>query len=237
MLRLGPSEITLTPVDVEETRRRIARRKAAVAPIPRFTSRAGGPRLTVHRPRALTVRQGAERSRDDALSPLSNIPVLRPHQAMNSSLESDADDQPYRRDSHWFEIQNDIDDVQVPLSESSLQLPFRPLSGQDNGRQHTSVGNTESDTSSVSPKQRSKLSTFPRRTNTSNDAGGGFTSQLESSTDGFIEVKQASNYALSASLGEQGTIASPRPPDQSQHVSSSKREEARRRAHPSRGSS
>jgi len=73
MLRLKPSEITLTSADVEETRRRMATRP----PIPHGTR----------------LRRGPMRSRNDAVATPSNVPVPRPQQAIHATVD-DAEDKP-----------------------------------------------------------------------------------------------------------------------------------------------
>lgn len=71
MLRLRPSELTLTADDIEDTLRRIARTQAARASANITTSQrtsVGGPIL----------RRGPQRAARDAITTLGNIPILRP---------------------------------------------------------------------------------------------------------------------------------------------------------------
>jgi hypothetical protein len=87
MLRLRPSELTLTPEDVEETFRRIAHRQALKAGrhvSSQSSTLAGRPIL----------RQSAQRAVRDAITTLGDIPILRPQpqQALHSSVDGDIDD-------------------------------------------------------------------------------------------------------------------------------------------------
>jgi len=84
MLRLKTSEITLTPADVDETIRRMHRRQAANPPTT-LPASMYGPRLPpLVGPR---LRRGPERSRDDAIATLGNIPILRPRQVVVESAD------------------------------------------------------------------------------------------------------------------------------------------------------
>lgn len=89
MLRLKPSELTLTPEDVDETLRRMARRQPPRPPA------ASGQRRTrmMGRPLAPRVMLGARRSTRDAITDLGNIPVLRPQpqQAIVANIDESED--------------------------------------------------------------------------------------------------------------------------------------------------
>ena len=86
MLRLRPSELTLTSDDIEETFRRMARRQkpiASVHPTDRPLTQPGRP----------VLRRGPQRSVRDAYRTLGNIPILRPPplQATHTSAGEDTD--------------------------------------------------------------------------------------------------------------------------------------------------
>ncbi|KAH7383160.1 hypothetical protein BKA66DRAFT_463278 [Pyrenochaeta sp. MPI-SDFR-AT-0127] len=83
MLRLRPSELTLTPDDVEETFRRIALKQTPRAPtaVSPTSGQSGRP----------VLRRGPQRSTQDAVTALGNIPVLRPlpQRALHTSVDDD----------------------------------------------------------------------------------------------------------------------------------------------------
>ncbi|KAF2193846.1 hypothetical protein K469DRAFT_691351 [Zopfia rhizophila CBS 207.26] len=199
MLRLRPSEITLTPADVEETRRRIARRQAAL-PSPSLSTRA--PRAAHVRPGIVPrLRLGPEHSRDDAVTSLGNIPILRPQQGLHSSAESDSeDDLPQERqlqvvvkdgsDTTVGNIANpllpveqppstgDAIDEPAPTPSLNMQLAFRPapkdvISSARTSqltRQVASIDEADDDAHSSSPKHQFGFSGFGRATtNTSEE--------------------------------------------------------------------
>lgn len=89
MLRLRPSELTLTPDDVEEAFRRIALRPAPSAPTVVCARASGQPGRPI-------LRRGPQRSTQDAVTALGNIPILRPQpqQANYASVHGDTEDDP-----------------------------------------------------------------------------------------------------------------------------------------------
>lgn len=84
MLRLTPSELTLTPEDVEEAFRRLSQRQLSRATI------VASPRSSGPSARPVLLR-GPQRSTQDAIVTLGNIPILRPspQQAVYGSVEDD----------------------------------------------------------------------------------------------------------------------------------------------------
>ncbi|KAF1944853.1 hypothetical protein EJ02DRAFT_420152 [Clathrospora elynae] len=87
MIRLRPSELTLTPEDVEETFRRLALRQTSRAP-PTLPLRAPG---LSGRP---ILRRGPQRSTRDSITALGTIPLLQPRQAVTTSVDEDIADDP-----------------------------------------------------------------------------------------------------------------------------------------------
>jgi hypothetical protein len=85
MLRLRPSELTLTPEDVDETLRRMAHRQALHGS--RHVSAQLG-RPSLHR--------GPQRAIRDAITTLGDIPILRPQpqQAIFTSVDDDMESDP-----------------------------------------------------------------------------------------------------------------------------------------------
>jgi hypothetical protein len=124
MIRLNPTEITLTPADIEETRQRMERR--------RVTNPPTAPSAQVHyrRPPGARIRRGAQRSRDDAVA--VHLPVLQPQEAVLDFLDDD-DDQPLSSgSSNKSSDSSGVDTSTSPLpadqvpSVGTMQLPFRP---------------------------------------------------------------------------------------------------------------
>ncbi|ORX95096.1 hypothetical protein BCR34DRAFT_200583 [Clohesyomyces aquaticus] len=173
MLRLRPSEITLTPADVEESRRRMARRQTAAQPPGLATRQPYGP---LPGPR---LRSGPARSRNDALTHLGNFPDLRPQEVVQSSTDSDTGNSP-RQTSR--EGETAVDSPQTPSRYDStsekvtstphrnLELPFRPAP-RDSGvaslarpahQQLSPRENTEDETSPSPPKHQFGFSGFGR---------------------------------------------------------------------------
>lgn len=179
MLRLRPSEITLTPADVEETRRRMARKQAATTAA---TVSSRVPRAPAYPQRGPRLRRGPDRSRDDAVLQLGAIPILAPQQAIRSSADDDTE--PCRQGSPGSEGQ--IQEEQNTLSPvRDPQLPLRPAPGAGVGpSRQASIDHTE-DEGPSSPKHQSELSRFGRtRTNPSEDVSE---TRLQSSVDGVVE--------------------------------------------------
>jgi hypothetical protein len=127
MLRLRPSELTLTPEDVDETFRRMALRQAF------RSSRHASPQ-----PPRPVLRRGPQRAVQDAITNLGDIPILRPQaqQAVITSVDEDAE---IDQEEHTPRTRERVDNM--PGSESpspdrhanvnttsplrALQLPFR----------------------------------------------------------------------------------------------------------------
>jgi hypothetical protein len=84
MLRLRPSELTLTPEDVDEAFRRIANRQA-LRGSGHVSAQSGRP----------VLRRGPQRAVRDAITTLGDIPILRPRpqRATQSSVDDDIADE------------------------------------------------------------------------------------------------------------------------------------------------
>lgn len=135
MLRLNPSELTVTPDDVDETFRRLAQRQQARA------AAASSQRRARHsgRPPPPRLQPGAQRFVRDAITDLGNIPILRPHpqQATIAHVDADSDGSGETLDfSHQAQSSPDSTSVpsylEQPVSTSSvdssrhvMRLPFR----------------------------------------------------------------------------------------------------------------
>jgi hypothetical protein len=123
MLRLRPSELTLTSDDIEETFRRMARRQKPIAP-------PYPPDRLVRQPGRPILRRGPQRSVRDAYTTLGNIPTLRPqpHQAIHTSVDEDLEDLPVppreRADSGPGSIVTSPTQ-RTPVISHGLQLPVR----------------------------------------------------------------------------------------------------------------
>ena len=155
MLRLKPSELTLTPEDVEETLRRMARRRQQIGPTApqelRSTRTSGRRPSPVYMP-------GAQRSVRDAIVDLSNIPVLRPQpqRAIIAHVDDESEDSDETLAEPAQRVESSLDPIAelaqpVQLASTSstggARLPFRL--GRSRGRPET-----EHDASS-SPKEQS----------------------------------------------------------------------------------
>ena len=150
MIRLNASELTLTPADVEETRRRIERRQAAIAPAT-LPARIRGP--SVPPPFRARLKRGPIRARDDSVTSLGEVPILRPRQAVYSSIDdpgdpprpirdspvgsseavssealsSEATSSPLLNDHTTLDPSSTTTGLVVPLSGNEQRLPFRPI--------------------------------------------------------------------------------------------------------------
>lgn len=78
MLRLRPSELTLTPDDVDETFRRIATRRQPSLPL-----------RPLRQPGRPIIRRGPQRATRDAVTALDKTPLLLPQQALVASVDKD----------------------------------------------------------------------------------------------------------------------------------------------------
>ncbi|KAH7083446.1 hypothetical protein BKA63DRAFT_153464 [Paraphoma chrysanthemicola] len=147
MLRLRPSELTLTPEDVEETLRRMAHRQAVRSARTVSSQPCGQPGRPV-------LRRGPQRAVRDAITTLGDIPILQPQpqQAVHSSVDEDFEQEtelqsPNRR--------RRVDSVSLPVSPTQtpptapatastssalriLQLPFRLGRGRRESTQEDS---------------------------------------------------------------------------------------------------
>ncbi|KAF2733466.1 hypothetical protein EJ04DRAFT_513234 [Polyplosphaeria fusca] len=210
MLRPRPSEITLTPADIEETRRRMASRNRAPAQLreSRFPLPTYGPRL----------QPGPARSRDAAVTRLGNIPVLTPQVAVLASAESDSDDiSPIltRRDSRTHTITDTTSPSPVALPPSTqndlgtgglfstpnqaLQLPFRPAhTAREAANSTASQENTDEESTPSPPKGRYGHShTGPERGNTSEDRNQeGARDQAYPLTDGVADTLSSTRQSI-----------------------------------------
>ncbi|KAH6633265.1 hypothetical protein C7974DRAFT_452509 [Boeremia exigua] len=128
MLRLKPSELTLTPEDIDETFQRMARRRQARAPVPPAQRRA----KHTGRPPPPRLVPGAQRSVNDAVTHLGNIPLLRPRpqQAVIAHVDDDSEGSDGTLDeaSHQLETSPDLVDVpsQPGLLPSALSAATAP---------------------------------------------------------------------------------------------------------------
>jgi hypothetical protein len=157
MIRLRPSELTLTPEDVEETFRRMARRQVIR---PRTRTLVG----VASHPGVPALRRGPQRAVRDAITPLGDIPILRPQplQAIHSSAEDDIDERseaqastsPYRNNSvaEAIRIHEDQPASAPTPALRGLNLPFRfrtargNLSHQQSTEQHAAATSDEPET-------------------------------------------------------------------------------------------
>jgi hypothetical protein len=198
MIHLRPSEITLTPADVEETRCRIEHKHAALPSATRSTRVPRPHTRPIPGPR---VRRGPEHSRDDAITRLGDIPVLRPHQVVHVSVDSDPGDQQAVSPNHQSESSFNngpaeqtaaapSNNATEPSTGYRMQLPFRPAPAHPNSEERI-----EEDLS-TSPPSRNPFgySGFCRqRTNTSEETTEGpAQSRLSTSTDGINEAPSTS---------------------------------------------
>ncbi|KAF2243636.1 hypothetical protein BU26DRAFT_106185 [Trematosphaeria pertusa] len=244
MLRPRPSEITLTPADVEETRRRIESRRAA-GPSTNIPTRIRGPSLpSASRPR---LRRGPERSRNAAIASLGNIP---PHAVVHATVNPPSD---HRPDSLVQGSESDIlDGLSLPNEQAppssgaassasprsplTLQLPFRHAPRErGSGTQYTSgvtsEGDAEEEPSSSPPKQQSLSSTLDQpRASTSEDGNEGpAPPRISGSADGVTEVSDILNTpgrTRAHSIRQHSTHA-PSPLQQMQTLSSPSQPESR----------
>jgi hypothetical protein len=150
MLRLRPSELTLTPDDVDETFRRIALRQTSR---PRTTL----PVRPTGQPGRPILRRGAQRSTRDAITALGSISILQPQQATFSSVDEEAE----HASSQDATQSTEQDDAEASASSSRGTEPEPP---------HSPASPTWSLPSPVSPPRRTMHLPFrfgrSRRTST-----------------------------------------------------------------------
>jgi hypothetical protein len=130
MLRLHPSELTLTSDDIEETFRRMARRQKPIAPVHPTTRPLTQPGQPV-------LRRGPQRSVRDAYRTLGNIPTLRPqslqviHTSADEDLDADQDSESAAVEARELRVDSGpgspaTSPVQrTPVTIRDLQLPIR----------------------------------------------------------------------------------------------------------------
>jgi hypothetical protein len=141
MLRLRPSELTLTSDDIEETFRRMARRQKPIAPVYPTTRPLTQPGQPV-------LRRGPQRLVQDAYRTLGNIPTLRPqplqviHTSADEDLDADQDSESAAVEARELRVDSGpgspaTSPVQrTPVTIRDLQLPIR--------LRHTPARNVES---------------------------------------------------------------------------------------------
>jgi hypothetical protein len=200
MIRLIASELTLTPADVDETRRRMERRQAANAP--------AAPPARIHAPclpppfRA-RLKRGPMRAREESITTLGDFPILRPQQAVRSSVDDPGDPPRPVRDglaesseavssalteSPLLGDQTTATRFAVPLPGSELRLPFRPAPED----RESSLGASQEDTGGDTPSPSKFHLSPPRlgRTRTNSSEPGNddlpFT-RNHASTDGHLD--------------------------------------------------
>jgi hypothetical protein len=204
MLRLKASEIALTPADVDETLRRMERRQAA-SPSAALPARIHGPRLPhLFGPR---VRRGPERSRDDAVAALGNIPILRPRQVTLESADDAEDASPPtgtledhdQSDSTGSPTSSLAGDQtpnaastrrHIPIPTDSFELPCRPAPPTREGTARPPPRATFSEhIPSSPPKQLFRSSRFGQERTNSSEDGSESTPQarLHAATDGQVD--------------------------------------------------
>ncbi|KAK7182661.1 hypothetical protein PSPO01_11242 [Paraphaeosphaeria sporulosa] len=180
MIRLNASELTLTPADVDETRRRMERRQAANLPAT-LPARFHSPYPPTFRAR---LKRGPVRARDESITTLGDIPILRPQRAVHSSV-GDPGDLRHRLarsseavssglpPSPFLGAQAALDPnaatarLTVPLSDSELRLPFRPAHQDRDPSLVASQGDTSEGTPSPSKGHPSPPRPGRARTNSS----------------------------------------------------------------------
>lgn len=89
MLRLKPSEVTLTPDDVDETLRRMARRQQSRASAAQGQQRT---RPTYGKPPPPRLMPGPQRSVRDTVTHLGHIPALQPQQTIVAHVDDEPDE-------------------------------------------------------------------------------------------------------------------------------------------------
>ncbi|KAF1930154.1 uncharacterized protein M421DRAFT_385694 [Didymella exigua CBS 183.55] len=162
MLRLKPSELTLTPDDIDETLRRMARRQQSRPPA------AQGQRRTKPngRPPPPKLVSGAQRSVRDAITHLGNMPALQPQHAMIAHVDDESDEtdetladpvqrvesspDPVSLYTHPVQLASASSTAVAPSHRHSTRLPFRlgrSRRRQDNDQELASSPKEHSDDS------------------------------------------------------------------------------------------
>lgn len=137
MLRLKPSELMLTPDDVDETFRRMARRQQSRHPAAQAHRRT----RPSGRPSPPRFMPGAQRSVRDAITHLGNIPTLQPQQAIIAHVDDESDEYDETHDDPVQHMESSTDSTTppiyhvqpasasstaaAPLARHSARLPFR----------------------------------------------------------------------------------------------------------------
>ena len=114
MLRLRPSELTLTPEDIDEAFRRIA-----VSQSSRDSRHA--PLQTLTQPGRPILRRGPQRAVRDAITTLGDIPILRPQpqQTISSFMDDDVEVVAHHGDSDTGPLPAQAQSVAVAELDSS----------------------------------------------------------------------------------------------------------------------
>ncbi|KAF2036789.1 hypothetical protein EK21DRAFT_106097 [Setomelanomma holmii] len=209
MLRLMPSELTLTPEDVEETFRRMAQRQALKSARHVKSQPCGQPGRPV-------LRLGPQRAVRDAITTLGDIPILRPQpqQAIESSVDEDVEEQSEPRspqprtrvDSHSVLDAPARDALPVPAEPSTssalriLQLPFRI------GRNHrdSSTAHTQDETE----PDRGRILSAPHSTHPRDDSR--IASRREESAEGDLDASPSTPTRDAAALRGGGRVSKDR---------------------------
>ncbi|KAF2849942.1 hypothetical protein T440DRAFT_479738 [Plenodomus tracheiphilus IPT5] len=167
MLRLRPSELTLTPEDVQDTFRRLAQKQAArasAAEESRGSARPGRP----------VISRGPQRSTRDAITVfgVASLPELQPQHATTITVAGEVEDvgepeppcsQDARRDSLIADgTAVPTQRLEHPASSSGLrhlQLPFRPEPGHTHHVRHvtSNPGEPASIPTTQDPSQRAAI--------------------------------------------------------------------------------
>jgi hypothetical protein len=116
MLRLKPSELILTPDDVDETLRWMARRQQSRPPV------AQGQRRTRPngRPPSPRLMSGPQRSVKDTITHLGNIPSLQPQQAIIAHVDDESDESDETLADPALRVKSSPDPISLPTSSVSL---------------------------------------------------------------------------------------------------------------------
>ncbi|KAF2628622.1 hypothetical protein BU25DRAFT_420593 [Macroventuria anomochaeta] len=118
MLRLKPSELTLTPEDVDETLRRMARRQQSRPPAAPGQRHLRASTCSL----APRVKPGAQRSMRDAITDLGNIPILRPQpqQAIIAHVDDESEDSDETLAESAQRVESSPDPITMPTQPLQL---------------------------------------------------------------------------------------------------------------------
>jgi hypothetical protein len=234
MIRLRPSELTLTPADVEETFRRMARRQVTRHPTRTLAGVAAQPGVPA-------LRRGPQRAVRDAIIPLGDIPILRPQpqQATHSSVEHDNDEGSEAQASASRDRNNSVVEpvriyedqpASIPTSAvRGLNLPFRFRTARGNLYHQQS---TEDHAATASNEHETQLS--ERDTDNQSGADGPsdprrarFEARVLATTQGRAELRGGGPQRTSlAHDNARGAAHTPSPLHRVQEASSPRDREA-----------